>query len=246
MTSANLNPISLPRKKVTSVIATLNGLFLDSVERSTSGFRARFWKVLDDVIETEKSQVFTYDPGFGSSAGTLWSTNYFFYNKNLKKIVFFLVSGTSKLAIVSQEGETSDVEMDEMDDTVDDEEPKKVDRPVQGYIDFDLIDMEDLGLEAIDIPPSTWISNDFSSSSSSSSSVAVPLSIDSLTVELPFQETKTRKLSTSSTYSRSMFSNNPSPSGAELYTSGSPFFVEPSTSSIMSSDLTSLFSPARG
>jgi len=121
MTLANFDQISLQKKKVAAVISTLNELCLDSMDRANSGFRTRFWKVLDDVIQTKESQVFTYDPGFGSS-GTLWSNNYFFFNKNLKKIVFLLVSGHSKLAMASKEEEEeeevvsdNDVEMDEME-----------------------------------------------------------------------------------------------------------------------------------
>jgi len=80
------------------------------------------------------------------------------------------VSGHSKLAIASQEGEgegegeveVSDIEMEIDDETV---TPKKLESTSKKMIDFDLIDYEDLGLESIDIPPSTWISDDFSSSS---------------------------------------------------------------------------------
>jgi hypothetical protein len=226
------------------------------MDRAVSGFRARFWKVLDDVIETEKSQVFTYAPGFGSSAGTLWSTNFFFFNKNLKKIVFFLVSATSKLAFVSQEeGEGSDVEMEgggmedeSVEDDVDEATPKKS-GPPSGYVDFDLIDMDDLGLEAIDIPP-PWISADFSSSSTLSSSSSVRDVDEDSEISTSFESKSgpsRSKLSTpsssSSAYSRSLFSS-PGPSGVDSFTAGSPFFVEPSPS--RGGDLSSLFSSTRG
>jgi len=136
----------------------------------------------------------------------------FFLQQKSKKIVFFTISAASKLAFLSEEGEAdvSDVEMDVMD-VDDDDLPTKTDSPVRGYVDFDLIDMDDLGLESIDIPESTWVSK------------------DKLSTDLPSaEESKSEKSTRKSSYSRSMFSNS-APLPTESSSIGTP------TSSIFSS-----------
>jgi len=162
---SDLRPEEFAETKSKDVIDSLNGLFIDSMDGVIKDFRANFWKVLDEVVQTEKCQIFTYKPGFESSSRVLWATNFFFYNKKLKKIVFFIVSATSKLALASgkQEAEAeedSDLEMEmEEDETV----TAKSGSLARGYVDVDLLDMDDLGLEAIDMPESKWIpAEDFS------------------------------------------------------------------------------------
>jgi len=130
----------------------LNGLFIDAMDTAVKGFRSTFWKTLDEVIQTDKCQIFTYKPGFGSSKA-LWATNFFFYNKKLKKIVFLLASATSKLALGKAEGDLSDAEV-EMEE---DEGAEEEGADAHGYVDVDLLDMDDLGLDTIDMPESKWI-----------------------------------------------------------------------------------------
>jgi len=238
---SELRPDQFTEKKVAAVISTLNELCLDSMDRGNSGFRTRFWKVLDDVIQTKESQVFTYDPGFGSS-GTLWSNNYFFFNKNLKKIVFLLVSGHSKLAMASKEEEEevvsdNDVEMDEME--IDDEvAPKKLISSKREDINYNLIDYEDLGLDSIDIPPSSWISDDFSSSSFSSSSIDFSTeSKESFSSPISFNDPQSSQTSFTPN-SRSIFSGSNTQNNRD---SSNPFFVS-NYNTRMSNDLASLFS----
>lgn len=75
--------------------------------------------------------------------------------KKLKKIVLLLVSATSKLALATGKAEEdlSDAEMEMGEDGgAEEEEPDAT-----GYVDVDLLDMDDLGLDAIDMPESKWI-----------------------------------------------------------------------------------------
>jgi len=59
----------------------------------------RLWKAIDDEICLQECQIYSYNPDmetdpFGEE-GCLWSFNYLFYNKELKRIVFFKCHGSS-------------------------------------------------------------------------------------------------------------------------------------------------------
>ena len=51
------------------------------------------WAAINDEIQLKECDVFSYNPDLASDPfgedGCIWSFNYFFYNKKLKRIVFF-------------------------------------------------------------------------------------------------------------------------------------------------------------
>jgi len=151
---SDLRPEQFTETKAKDVLESLNGLFIDAMDTTVKGFRSTFWKTVDEVIQIDKCQIFTYKPGFGSSKA-LWATNFFFYNKKLKKIVFLFASATSKLALatgkVEEDLSDAEVEMEE------DEGAEEEGADAHGYVDVDLLDMDDLGLDTIDMPESKWI-----------------------------------------------------------------------------------------
>ncbi|ORZ00990.1 Maf1 regulator-domain-containing protein [Syncephalastrum racemosum] len=57
------------------------------------------WEVLDDLIELKDCDVYTYNPDPDNDPmnedGYLWSMNYFFFNRRLKRMVFFSVKNQS-------------------------------------------------------------------------------------------------------------------------------------------------------
>uniref|UniRef100_A0A1I8IVN4 Repressor of RNA polymerase III transcription MAF1 homolog n=1 Tax=Macrostomum lignano TaxID=282301 RepID=A0A1I8IVN4_9PLAT len=57
---------------------------------SYAGFRAAFWHTLDDEISLSDCDIYSYNPDNVSdpycSGGVLWSFNYMFFNKKLKRI----------------------------------------------------------------------------------------------------------------------------------------------------------------
>lgn len=78
------------------------------VWESTPGFGEEpfldtLWSAIDDVIELKECDVYSYksdletDP-FGEK-GSVWSFNYFFYNKKEKRILYFSCRGMSKTAV---------------------------------------------------------------------------------------------------------------------------------------------------
>ncbi|KAF8932844.1 RNA polymerase III-inhibiting protein maf1 [Dissophora ornata] len=82
------------------------------------------WDSVDQLIDLEDSDVYSYNPDIDSDpndeedGGTLWSFNYFFYNKKLKRIIYFTMRGVSI-------GVTTEDDINEEDDNfsnTDDEE----------------------------------------------------------------------------------------------------------------------------
>ena len=55
--------------------------------------RQPLWTAIDDEINLSDCDIYSYNPDLSSDPfgepGCLWSFNYFFYNKKLKRIVFF-------------------------------------------------------------------------------------------------------------------------------------------------------------
>lgn len=55
--------------------------------------RQALWSAIDDEIHLNDCDIYSYNPDLNSDpygeSGCLWSFNYFFYNKKLKRIVFF-------------------------------------------------------------------------------------------------------------------------------------------------------------
>ena len=57
-----------------------------------------FWKCIDDEIRLNDCSIYSYHPDLESGPfaeeGSLWSFNHFFFNKSMKRIVFFKCNGT--------------------------------------------------------------------------------------------------------------------------------------------------------
>ena len=55
--------------------------------------KQKLWEVIDEEITLRDCDVYSYNPDLSSDPfgedGCIWSFNYFFYNKKLKRIVFF-------------------------------------------------------------------------------------------------------------------------------------------------------------
>lgn len=61
------------------------------------------WGAIDEVMDLVECEVYSYKPdvdgGPFTENGSVWSFNYFFYNKKLKRILFFSCRCLSKLAL---------------------------------------------------------------------------------------------------------------------------------------------------
>lgn len=59
----------------------------------------QLWRAIDEEIRLQECDIYSYNPDLDSDPygeeGSLWSFNFFFYNKKLKRIVFFSCHGLS-------------------------------------------------------------------------------------------------------------------------------------------------------
>jgi len=68
------------------------------------GFRSKLWNTIDSVVGARDCEIYSYVPDAEddehpfSSAGKLWTFNYFFYNKRMKKVIFFSCAAKSRLS----------------------------------------------------------------------------------------------------------------------------------------------------
>lgn len=80
--------------------------------------RSGLWTAINDEITLQECDIYSYKPDFASDPfgedGCLWSFNYFFYNKKLKRIVFFTCRAINPLAYVPDS--RIDYTMDEDDE----------------------------------------------------------------------------------------------------------------------------------
>lgn len=64
-----------------------------------SALRPQLWAAVDSEIVLSECDIYSYNPDLASDPygedGCLWSFNYFFYNKRLKRIVFFTCRAVS-------------------------------------------------------------------------------------------------------------------------------------------------------
>lgn len=80
-------------------------LVVDAIDSGLGGvlgesyaqFKLQFWAAIEEEIQLSECTVYSYNPDLDSDPygeeGCLWSFNYFFYNKKMKRIVFFTCRG---------------------------------------------------------------------------------------------------------------------------------------------------------
>lgn len=100
---------------------SINTQMMDAIESAYPGTTSQFWQALDSLMDLEKCEIYSLVPDMDSdvfNVGKLWSFNYFFFNKKLKKIVFFTADATSALRNASFDaaaaGQTSDMMEDDL------------------------------------------------------------------------------------------------------------------------------------
>mmetsp|Transcript_14627 Transcript_14627/g.44324 ORF Transcript_14627/g.44324 Transcript_14627/m.44324 type:complete len:243 (-) Transcript_14627:2723-3451(-) len=78
------------------VVRSINSHLADV---ATHAALAELWSAVDDAAKLQECDVYSYVPDLDSdpfSDGILWSFNYFFFNKHLKRIVYFTCVARSK------------------------------------------------------------------------------------------------------------------------------------------------------
>lgn len=121
----NSRPFHFIKKSAKAAMEEANGRLSELASRRHESFLREMWNAIDNVICLSETEVFSYVPpainedplgfltetlleGHDESATPLWSFNYFFVNKNLKRILLFSCVET----MISME--VSDEEDDQM------------------------------------------------------------------------------------------------------------------------------------
>jgi len=120
---SELSPEDFRREDPNLVRANITNLLPALSTDGSLSLQASIWQALETEIRIADCEIFSYktDPDHDpfSEQHTLWYFNYFFYNKKLKRVVFFPCRAISKLAIVAKPP-ASPIHSDDDDD---DDEP---------------------------------------------------------------------------------------------------------------------------
>ncbi|KAF0688380.1 Aste57867_20000 [Aphanomyces stellatus] len=124
-----------------SVVNSINTQLAEIVEMDNMGFLEKLWESIVAAIQPADCEVYSYIPDMDGcsdpfSDGTLWSFNYFFYNKDLKKILYFTCMSRSAFHDThgDDDGDDDDEEMDygANDENEDDEDDDEDDVLMEG------------------------------------------------------------------------------------------------------------------
>ncbi|KAF9907926.1 RNA polymerase III-inhibiting protein maf1 [Linnemannia zychae] len=103
------------------VVNSINStLFNHGNERAVKDLR--IFQLIDQLIDLEDSDAYSsnpdtdLDPNDEEGGGTLWSFNYFFYNRELKRIIYFTMRGVGNGVPVDEDGEEDDGNFSNTDD----------------------------------------------------------------------------------------------------------------------------------
>uniref|UniRef100_A0A8D0AIW6 Repressor of RNA polymerase III transcription MAF1 n=1 Tax=Sander lucioperca TaxID=283035 RepID=A0A8D0AIW6_SANLU len=103
------------------VANAVNSSLFSAVGEEFNSLGPELWNAIDQEINLQSCDIYSYNPDLDSDPfgeeGSLWSFNYFFYNKKLKRIVFFTCRSVSVLS-----GYGRDCLDNELDMELDDEE----------------------------------------------------------------------------------------------------------------------------
>ncbi|KAL3859913.1 hypothetical protein ACJMK2_010096 [Sinanodonta woodiana] len=94
------------------------------MKENYSSLKQMLWEAVDNEISLNECDTFSYNPDLSSDPygeeGSIWSFNFFFYNKKMKRIVFFTCSATSVSSPeYSDSGIGQEFDMDVSDDVYD-------------------------------------------------------------------------------------------------------------------------------
>ncbi|XP_068093935.1 repressor of RNA polymerase III transcription MAF1 homolog [Hyperolius riggenbachi] len=75
------------------VVNAVNSSLVSALGDDFTALKSDLWTAVDEEINLAECDIYSYNPDLDSDPfgedGSLWSFNYFFYNKKLKRIVFF-------------------------------------------------------------------------------------------------------------------------------------------------------------
>lgn len=99
------------------VVNAVDSQLFATVGDAFSSLKQQLWSTIDEEISLAECDIYSYNADLTSDPygeeGSIWSFNYFFYNKKLKRLVFFTCKATSPCAPAPiDSGVGSDLGMD--------------------------------------------------------------------------------------------------------------------------------------
>lgn len=102
--------------KILKSDVVMNSINLALREVCESDERVRLWSNMDTEMDLKNCNIYEYQPDEKSDPqsrhGRIWCWNYIFYNKKMKKILFFCCNARSREYVKYSAGCTSDVDSD--------------------------------------------------------------------------------------------------------------------------------------
>lgn len=142
-----VDPSDFKKIKVEKMNELINARVAIPITRKRPDFREKLWKAMDKEIDPKKCEVFCYTPGFPDGEA-LWAMNFFFFNKKMKRVAFFISHLKSKRAYQIEQEEEDEEYLESAHGT-----------PAGGYVDTGLLDMDQYGMKELDMPVSQWFNS---------------------------------------------------------------------------------------
>lgn len=96
---SSIKPEQFTHQPLSMVVSRINTNLQRLTEAGDKMLLKEFWAALSESVELKNCDVYSYVPeedGPFSEESSLWTLNYFFYNKTLKRLLFFICSARSK------------------------------------------------------------------------------------------------------------------------------------------------------
>lgn len=114
---SSIKPEQFSREDLFMVMNSINNRLSDLPEVRSGTFLQQFWTAVEELVKLEECEVFSYIPdleGDPFSENSLWSCNFFFVNRHLKRLVYFSCIAKSKYHIFQPVSSDYDSDAEEM------------------------------------------------------------------------------------------------------------------------------------
>jgi len=116
----NIRPEQFRKELNIATVEENTKVFLgQAIQNSTPELINEIWDTINEEIDLKDSSIYSLiaepDSGPFGEAGVIWSFNYFFYNKKLKRILYFSCRSVSKMSVLPSQSILD--EEDESDNT---------------------------------------------------------------------------------------------------------------------------------
>lgn len=117
---SSISPERFTKEKTDEVVNTINELLCIPMSKVVPNFRQKCWKAIDEVIGIANCEVYSYSPDLAEDdfgdvrEASCFSFDYFFVNPNpnVKKIVYFTCTASSKLHMRQSQHDDEALDLD--------------------------------------------------------------------------------------------------------------------------------------